>query len=424
MNSENPKNLRFNFTVNVIDGGFFGGALGFASFITIIPLFVSNLTDSAILIGLIPAIHAVGWQLPQLFTAPRVSRLSLYKPMTLVMTLIERLPFIGLAIVAWYSPQLGVKWSLILTFILLIWFGFGGGFTATAWQSLIAKVIPSRLHGSFYGVQSAAANLMAGVSAILAGIVLVTYEYPLDFTLCFILASISVAISFVFIALTKEERHTHPRQSHEDGQNFWKNLRIILRKERNFRWYLVSRMLTQFGTMGFAFYTIYAVRVFGISEGVIGILTGLLMFTEVAMNPLMGWIGDRRGYLITLQIGMVAAIASSLLALGAKGVAWFFPIFIFTGIASVAAWTIPLSMTLEFGSESDRPSYIGLANTLIAPSTFLAPILAGWLIDNVNYQWTFLTSAIIGIATLLVLLLGVSDPRKKLDSQVVISTSE
>ncbi|MFC1922399.1 MFS transporter [Chloroflexota bacterium] len=424
MNTENPKNLRFNFTVNVIDGGFFGGALGFASFITIIPLFVSNLTDSAILIGLIPAIHAVGWQLPQLFTAPRVSRLRLYKPMTLVMTLIERLPFIGLAIVAWYSPQLGVKWSLVLTFILLIWFGFGGGFTATAWQSLIAKVIPTRLHGTFFGVQSAAANLMAGVSAILAGIVLVTYDYPLDFTLCFILASISVAISFVFIALTKEERHTHPRQSHEDGQNFWENLRIILRKERNFRWYLVSRMLTQFATMGFAFYTIYAVREFGISEGIIGILTGLLMFTEVAMNPLMGWIGDRRGYLITLQIGMVAAIASSLLALGAKGVAWFFPIFIFTGIASVAAWTIPISMTLEFGSESDRPSYIGLANTLIAPSTFLAPILAGWLIDNVNYQWTFLASAIIGIATLFVLFWGVSDPRKKLDSQVVISTSE
>jgi MFS family permease len=424
MNSKNPKNLRFNFTVNVIDGGFFGGALGFASFMTIIPLFVSNLTDSAILIGLIPAIHAVGWQLPQLFTAPRVSRLSLYKPMALIMTLIERLPFIGLAIVAWFSPQLGVKWSLILTFILLIWFGFGGGFTATAWQSLIAKVIPARLHGTFFGVQSAAVNLLAGVSAVLAGIVLVTYDYPLDFTLCFILASISVAISFVFFAMTKEERHTTPRSSLDDGQNFWQNLRNILRKERNFRWYLVSRMLTQFATMGFAFYTIYAVRVFGISEGLIGILTGLLMFTEVAMNPIMGWIGDRRGYLITLQIVMVATIASSLLALGAQGVAWFIPIFILAGVAYVAAWTIPLSMTLEFGSESDRPSYIGLANTLIAPSTFLAPILAGLLIDKINYQWTFLASAIAGIATLLVLLMGVSDPRKKLDSQVVTSTSE
>jgi MFS family permease len=148
------------------------------------------------------------------------------------------------------------------------------------------------------------------------------------------------------------------------------------------------------------------------------------MFTEVAMNPIMGWLGGRRGYLITLQIGMVATIASSFLALGAQGVAWFFPMFILAGVASVAAWTIPLSMTLEFGSESERPSYIGLANTLIAPSTFLAPILAGLLIDKVNYQWTFLASAIVGIATLLVLIIGVSDPRKKLDSQVVTSTSE
>jgi MFS family permease len=135
MNLIKTKNLRFNFTVNVIDGGFFGAALGFASFITIIPLFVSRLTDSAVLIGLIPAIHAVGWQLPQLFTAQRVSKLSEYKRMALLMSLNERVPFLGLAIVAWYSPQIGVKWSLILVFILLTWQGFGGGFTATAWQS-------------------------------------------------------------------------------------------------------------------------------------------------------------------------------------------------------------------------------------------------------------------------------------------------
>ncbi|MGW8145233.1 MAG: MFS transporter, partial [Anaerolineales bacterium] len=136
MNSFKIKNLRFNFVVNVFDGAFFGSALGFASFFTVIPLFVSRLTDSAVLIGLIPAIHAVGWQLPQLFTAQKVSKLDKYKRMTLLMTLNERVPFLGLAIVAWFSPQLGVQVSLILVFVLLIWQGFGGGFTATAWQSL------------------------------------------------------------------------------------------------------------------------------------------------------------------------------------------------------------------------------------------------------------------------------------------------
>jgi len=63
------KYLRYNVTVGMIDGGFFGFALGFASFGTILPLFVASMTNSATLIGLVPAIHAAGWLLPQLFTA-------------------------------------------------------------------------------------------------------------------------------------------------------------------------------------------------------------------------------------------------------------------------------------------------------------------------------------------------------------------
>jgi len=83
---KHTKNFPFNFIVNVIDGGFFGLGLGFASFSTVLPLFVSNLTNSAILIGLIPAIHIVGWQLPQLFTAQRVAQQKRYKPMVMFFT--------------------------------------------------------------------------------------------------------------------------------------------------------------------------------------------------------------------------------------------------------------------------------------------------------------------------------------------------
>ena len=422
MNSKGNRDLRFNFTVNVLDGGFFGAALGFASFITIIPLFVSNLTDSAIIIGLIPAIHAVGWELPQLFTAPSVSRLHRFKPMAVLMSLNERIPFLGLAIVAWFSPQIGIKWSLILTFMLLIWQGFGGGLTATAWQSLMAKIIPMRSHGTFFGVQSSAVNLFSGFAAVLAGIVLVTYPYPLNFTFCFILASVAMGISLLFLSLTKEKSTPPPSSLEQKDTKFKKKLSDILKQDKNFRWYLLSRMLTQFAAMGFAFYTIYAVRVFDINAGLIGILTGLLLFTEVLMNPIMGWLGDRRGHLLTLQIGIIATIASVLLAFGAQSVAWFFPIFILAGIASVAMWTVPISMTLEFGSESQRPAYIGLANTLVAPSTFLAPILAGWLIDNQSYQTAFLVAALAGIVTLLVLIIGVHDPRRQAKTSL-LSTS-
>lgn len=60
MNIEIQKNLKHNLIVNLLDGGFFGFAMGFSSFVTILPLFVSTMTHSALLIGLIPAIHNAG----------------------------------------------------------------------------------------------------------------------------------------------------------------------------------------------------------------------------------------------------------------------------------------------------------------------------------------------------------------------------
>ena len=79
LHPEIRKHLRYNTIVNLLDGAFFGSALGFASFVTVLPLFVSSLTDSALLIGLIPAIHSMGWQLPQLFTANRLSQQKVYR---------------------------------------------------------------------------------------------------------------------------------------------------------------------------------------------------------------------------------------------------------------------------------------------------------------------------------------------------------
>src|SRR5688572_24078770 len=94
------KHLRYNITTGMLDGGFFGMAVGFASFGTILPLFVASMTDSATLIGLVPAVHSAGWLLPQLFTANYTARLRRYKPTVLLASIHERLPFLGLVVVA------------------------------------------------------------------------------------------------------------------------------------------------------------------------------------------------------------------------------------------------------------------------------------------------------------------------------------
>ena len=45
-----------------------------------------------------------------------------------------------------------------------------------------------------------------------------------------------------------------------------------------------------------------------------------------------------------------------------------------------------MTITVQFGSVAERPYYIGMANTFIAPVTIFAPIIGGWLVDAVNFE--------------------------------------
>ncbi|MEW6287759.1 MAG: MFS transporter [Chloroflexota bacterium] len=403
------KHLRHNVIVNLTDGGFFGVALGFASFGTILPLFVDTMTDSATLIGLVPAIHAAGWLLPQLFTASHTSRLRRYKRTVLLNTIHERLPFLGFAIVALLLPKIGPQAGLALTFLLLTWQGLGGGFTANAWTSMISKIIPPEYRGTFFGTQAAVANLFISLSAVGAGYLLDWYETPLNFVYCFLLAVLFFTISWFALALTREPTD-YEKVIDEKPAPFWQGAAKILRGNPNFRWFLAARFLSQFATMGFSFYIIYALRRFHADAVVLGYLTATLTIAQTAANVGMGWLGDRVGHRAMLILGAAAAMLSSLLAWFAPSLGWFFPIFVLAALANVSIWTNGMTMSTTFSSESERPFYIGLAQTLTAPATILAPLIGGWMADTQGFELTFGISALLSLVMWLILWLIVKDP--------------
>jgi MFS family permease len=405
------KHLRHNVTVNLMDGGFFGLAIGFVSFSTILPLFVASMTDSATLIGLVPAIHAAGWLLPQLFTASYTSRLRRYKRTVLKLTIHERLPFLGFALVAFLLPRIGLEAGLVLSFLLLIWQGLGGGFTANPWTSMISKIIPSDSRGTFFGTQAAVANLFISAAAVGAGYLLNAFDSPYDFMYCFLIASVFFTISWFALAMTREPAD-HDKVVEENPAPFWHGAGTILKRDKNFNWFLTARILSQFATMGFAFYIVYALRRFEMSEVTAGYLTATLTIAQTVANAGMGWLGDRVGHRLMLIVGAASATLSSLLAWLAPSLAWFFPIFILTGFANVSIWTNGMTMTVDFSDEKERPFYIGLAQTLTAPATIIAPLIGGWIADTQGFVITFGFSALLSIVMMSILIFLVKEPRK------------
>lgn len=415
---ENSTNLRRNYVVNILDGAFFGFALGFASFMTIIPLFISHFTDSAILIGLVPVLHTAGWQLPQLFIANYVSQQKKFKPLVLRFTIHERLPFLMMAVVAWLSPKLSPSLVLLATFVALAWQGFGGGFTANPWQSMVARIIPADQKGTFLGLQGSAVNILFSIGAIISGIILAKFDSPLDFTLCFLIACVLLVFSYIAVALTVEVPG-QDQPTFTSQLNLIDNLVSILKNDHNFTWFLVGRLLTQFATMASAFYIIFIVREFQASESVAGIMTAVLAGTQIIANPVMGWLGDRFGNRLILAFGVSAATIGAVLAFFAPTTGWFYLVFILLGISNVAVWTIVMSITMEFGSETELPTYIGLSNTLVAPGAILAPLLGGWLADLAGFRTTFIISAGFGLLTVIIYAFLMKNPNKSSTNQPV-----
>ncbi len=390
------QHLRFNFIIGMFDGGFFGMGVGFASFAAVIPLFVHHLTESALLIGLVPAIHNMGWQLPQLLTADWVARSKRYKPLVLWMTIHERVPYLGLAVVAFLLPRLTNQTALFLIFGMLVWQGFGAGMAANPWTSMVSKVMPNELHGTFFGSQSAAYNGLAAVSAVLAGLILENVAGPVNFSLCFALTFLCMVVSFLFLSFTREpESQTGDRLP---GNPVWKKSLEILKENANFRSFLWVRILSQFAGMAFSFYIIYAVNQFGMSDATGSIMVSILMVGQIVLSPLMGRWGDRSSHRSVMVLGGIGAALSSFLAWCATSESWFYPIFILQAAATVAIWTIPLAYSVSFAKKpEDRPLYIGLANTIPAPATILAPVIGGWLADAMGFNVTFIVSAVFGL---------------------------
>ncbi len=412
MQSEIRRNVRHNFTFNVLDGAFFGFALGIASFDSVIPFFINTLTDSTILIGLSSSIHTIGWQLPQLFTAHHVSRLRRYKPMTMLMTIQERWPFLGLALVALLIPVIGTELALIAALLLVTWQGLGGGFAATAWQSLIGKIMPSNRVGTFFGVQSAAANLFAAGGAVMAGRLLAAVGSNYGFAMCFLLAGIAMTISFGFVTMTREPEN-EPVEVEVEPLHFRQNLRVILEKDHNFRWFLAARLLFQLALMASYFLTIYGIRQFNMDEQTGGLMIGIFALSQTVANPILGWIGDQWSHRRVFALGALLASASAGIAIIAPSLGWLYVIFILAGFSRVCMWAIAMSLTLEFGKENERPLYIGLSNTLLAPFSLVLPLLGGWLVDNFGFEIMFLVALIGGLLAAYVTQFMMRDPRPK-----------
>jgi MFS family permease len=419
--AERDRNFRWNFTVNLMDVALFWFGTSFVSGSTIVPLFISKLTDSTLAIGLAALISQGAWYLPQLFTANVVERLPRKKPVVVHLGFfLERLP-LWLIVV---TPLLALQSPLLALLVFLLayaWFGFGGGILATSWQDLIARCFPANRRGRFLGLGFFVGAGIGAIAATFSAWLLETFAFPINFFYVFLIAALAILLSWGFLALTREPV-TPPPPVPAEKSDFWASLRLILRQDDNFRHFFLARLLIGMSFMGMGFVTVAAIRRWEIADSTVGLFTIALLAGETVGNLFFGLLADRRGHKLSLEIGSLALALAFAVAWLAPQPGWYFAVFALLGIAIGSITTSGILIVLEFGRPEKRPTYTGLVNTSVGVVSIVTPLLAAGL-AALNYSYLFALCVIVSLAALILMRWWVQEPRTARQKELAAESS-
>jgi MFS family permease len=395
------RNATRNFVLNVLDGGAFYFGMSMVSRYTVLPLVVERLSGERWMQGLIPMLAQTGWFLPGLFIAPLVAARPRRLPFLLTVTLGERLPFLLLGLILLFAPGWPPQVLLLIFFALFAIHTFSSGVAAIPWQDFIGRVIPGRRWGIFFGVQSGLGGLLGLGGAAVAGLVLAQQLFPQSVGMLALLCFGAMILSYISLASSVEPpQNPQPRQGIGE---FIRGVVPLLQRDERLRRYLVSRAAIALGLLGHNFLTAAALERFELANADVAPFTAALFGAQAVADLGLGWLADRWGHKQVLELSTGLGVLALALAIVAPTPTWFVVIFALVGAAQAGYMLTGFTLILSFSSAAERPAYIGVGNTALAPVSIAGPLLAGWLAGVAGYTGLFVVLAMIGVVGLAML---------------------
>ena len=162
---------------------------------------------------------------------------------------------------------------------------------------MIAKIIPVEKRGRFFGITNFIGNGTGILGALAVPFVLEKFTFPLGFVFSFAVTGVLFFLSWVFLALTREPA-VHSSKPPVSQLDYLRSLPDVLRKDRNFRMYLLSQIIFSLSGMATGFLVVYTVQTWNLPDAQ---ASGFMIALQVGLalaNLFFGFLADRKGHKI------------------------------------------------------------------------------------------------------------------------------
>ncbi len=392
---------RRNFILHVVNGVLFFIAEAFTDPNLVVTAFLSQLTPSNVLIGLLAPLRDTGWFLPQLFISPWVERQPVKVRIYAAMTYVRSAGWILLVLSMFLINQFSVLLIAFFGFMTLI--SISAGFAGLPFMTVTQKVIPHKRLGLLFGLRLFIGGGLSILASGLVGVVLagnvfgLALHYPDNYALLFAISTIFFIAGCVVFTFIKEQPDAVPARATPLQVQFGR-AREVLKGDSRFLRFLFMRIALLFALTSIPFVTVYAKRVLHVSDATIGALVPVSLIAGLLSNLVWARINDRRSSRMVLALcsGFGLALCGIGLALVQWGSSamWLLPAaYALGGIISSGVGVSTTPQMIEIVPAGQGPLYFGLLNTLLGIAMLFAS-LVGLIVDRFGFAALFLFCAI------------------------------
>jgi MFS family permease len=393
------KYFKRNFFLGVANGVLFNFATAFTSGSTVLPWFVSKLSNSNVLIGLASTLADLGWFMPQLPVAVITFHHQRQMPLYTKTAYLRALAFCLLALSVFILDGKNPTWLLLSFFFFFSIYSFGGGLAGVAFTDIIAKTIPANKRGSFFGMRMFFGGGLAALGGLVIKRILESYHFPINFGVTFTIASVIILFALFSFCYVKEPEANLYKEKRHWKENFSKGVKVF-REDKKFNQLFWVRVLVGAYSLGYPFYVIFARKVLGISPGMVGVFLTCEMSGYVLSNLLWGYLSNKASNRLVLILSSFCAFVPPLILLlnilTSLPLPLFCLIFFFLGSASAGLGLGAINYLLEFTPEEERPIYIGFMHTLVGPTVFLS-VIGGLVLQLASFAFLYVLVLLIAI---------------------------
>jgi hypothetical protein len=378
-------------------------------------LFVSQISDSNILVGLVPAMAAGLWFLPQLIGAAVTQGRERQLPFVFYGTLIRTLAIGLLGMLGYLIGSDEPSGLLLWFFVLYAIYNLAGGFANVPMLELSARLIPATQRGLFFSQRSFWGGILGFMAGFLVqGILGRTSDFPANYALLFFAAFCALGFATYFTATMRENPlvsggvHRASFLSHlADAPQLFNNAA--------FRRFLSFRVALSLSAIADPFYVVYVQQQLGAPAEIIGLYIVGLTVARFGSNLIWGKLVDFKGNRFVLQVAALMRLGIPLIALvlpplfnwstfvdrvpgGEDAIFYLFGlIFVLYGSALSAQALANLTYVMDVAEPEQRPAYFGLTNSILGFVAFV-PVLGGIMVDAFSFEFVFIVTFLIAFA--------------------------